>query len=312
MFDPPALRRKYGSVFVTNLESGDVIPWKQLSIGDYLEYSALLESGVYARATIEDEIFQKCVLDDFIKDSLFALKAGTVSTVVQDIISNSGPESIEDLNTALNGFRGIANQAIHQTASFICQAFPAYKLEDVYAMDYGDFMLRLAQSESKLIQLGALQEPINFRNPSEESAEEEKPKEKPKAMDLYLKYLEQQGESQPVTTSVPKSDRTVITEVQSRSLASQMTGHEKEDENIQTSQMVEDGSLIYKDYLDQLSSGGKLKIKTPEERLVAARERAKANEEEFHRSNKQERLDEVALNRQYEDIFKKKAAAKKK
>ena len=135
MFDLPSLRRQYGSVFVTNLDNGDVIPWKQLNVGEFLEYSILIENGVYAKATLEDEIFKKCVLDEYVVDSLPALKAGTVSTVVQDILSNSGPGNISELNSTLNVFRSVASQALHQTAAFICQAFPAYKLEDVYGID---------------------------------------------------------------------------------------------------------------------------------------------------------------------------------
>ena len=313
MFDLPSLRRQYGSVFVTNLDNGDIIPWKQLNVGEFLEYSILIENGVYAKATLEDEIFKKCVLDEYVVDSLPALKAGTVSTVVQDILSNSGPGNISELNSTLNVFRSVASQALHQTAAFICQAFPAYKLEDVYGMDYGDFMLRLAQSESKLLQLGVLQEPINFHDPSEVETESQAVEEKPSAMDLYQQYLDQQETKLPQSnvSSPAAQNQTVITTSDTRSLEAEMSGHEKEDITTQRSEMIEDGTEIYKDYLDQLSSGGKLKIKTPEERLAAARERAKVNEEAFIKAEKQRKESEKSLEHKYAEIFKK-AAVKKK
>ena len=302
MFDLPSLRRKYGSVFVTNLENGDVIPWKQLTIGEYLEYSLLLSGGVYAKATIEDEIFKKCVIDEYIIDSLEMLKAGTVSTVVQDIIDNSGPGSVQDLNTTLNAFRNVASQAIHQTAAFICQAFPAYKLEDVYEMDYGNFILRLAQAEAKLLQVGILQQPINFHDPDlpEEPMEEDK---KPSPMDLYLEYQKQEQEAQ-------SKDQTIITSMDSRNLESEMSGHEKEAEALQRNQMLKDAAEIYKDYLDQTSSGGKLIIKTPEERLAAANKRAELNKEQFEKNSKKIKLNQELLEKKYQKVFE--AAVKKK
>ena len=104
MVDLPSLRRKYGPVFVTTLDSGDIIPWKQLNIGEYLEYTILMAGPTYAKETLEDEIFNKCVLDEYIVNILPALKAGTVSTVVKDIIEHSGPGSIQELITSLNFF----------------------------------------------------------------------------------------------------------------------------------------------------------------------------------------------------------------
>ena len=313
MVDLPSLRRKYGPVFITTLKNGDVIPWKQLSIGDYLEYSALLSNYVYAKATIEDEIFSKCVLDEYVVDILPALKAGTVSTVVKDIIENSGPVNIQDLNQTLDIFRSVASQAIHQTVVLVAQAFPGYKLEDIYEMNYSDFMLRLAQAESKMLQLGILEEPINFQDPQMVS---EAPEEEPmRPMDMYLKYLETKGEQKKTQASPvkkpPSENQTVIRGVDSKDLEMEMSGHEKEDNLLQSKEMLDDAALIYKDYLEQMSAGNKLEIQTPEERVAAAEQRAKNNEQILNKELVRRKKSEEVLEDHYAQILKR-AAAKKR
>ena len=310
MVDLPSLRRKYGPVFVTALDNGSTIPWTQLTVGEYLEYSNLLEGQVYARATIEDEIFKKCVVDEYALDLMPELKAGTVSTVVQDIISNSGPSTINELNSTLGLFRGVAAQAVHQTTALIAQAFPAYKLEDIYDMNYGDFMLRLAQAESKLLQLGILEEPLHFNDPTavEEPQAEEPPKKG--AMDMYLDYLKQEQPAAPVAKKVP-SNQTIISGVDAKSLEMEMIGHEKQDNVLEVNQMMKDASVIYKDYMDAVSSGQELEIKTPEERLAVAAERAAENKKNYDLATLQKQKAEKALEKKYAEIHKRFAAKKK-
>jgi hypothetical protein len=312
-----SLRRKYGSVFITTLENGVVIPWKQLDIGEFIEYSALLEGQSYARATIEDEIFQKCVLDEFIVDDLPVLKAGTVTTVVRDIIENSGPVSIDSLNYALNGFRIVATQAIHQTMILISQAFPAYKPEDIYKLKYADFMLRLAQAEQKLMDLGILQNRINFEDP--EKQKQEAPKENKKgAMDLYMEYLEEQGLEKPTERkSAPVPPRrnetdTIITQSDIRASATDMVGHEKEDEGISIDQMTKDANIIYADYMKQMEEGKELDIKTPEDRLAEAQKREEANKAKVAGQHSRQKQAGIAMEEHYADVFKRSRSKKRK
>jgi len=299
MLDLPSLRRQYGAVFVTTLENGNVIPWKQLTIGEYLEYSSLLEGGVYARATIEDEVFRKCVLDELTIVNLPALKAGTVTTVVQDILRNSGPNTIDELNLALGLYRNVANQAVHQTASLITQAFPAYTLEQVYEMNFNDFMMRVAQAEAKLLQLGILEQPINFHDPTVqvEQAAEEAPKMD--AMEMYRKYQEQQEEVQP--------QQTIIKDTQMFS----NSGLSDEESGYSTQDLDEETQVIFKDYIDQLNAGEKLRIKTPEERLAEAKIREQEGKQIVSKQLNAEQVHNQALEKQYAEILKR-ASAKKK
>ena len=184
------------------------------------------------------------------------------------------------------------------------QAFPGYKLEDIYEMKYPDFMLRLAQAELKLLQLGVLEEQVYFQDP-------EVPNEAPKSEDklgpieMYTKYLENQKENSPST------QQTIIKNVDAKSLEMEMTGHEKEDSVIQDKQMLDDASLIYKDYLEQMSSGKKFEIKTPEERIAAAEKRAQENKQSFTNQAERIKKSEEVLEEKYAQVLKR-AAAKKR
>ena len=56
-------------------------------------------------------------------------------------------------------------------------------------MDYETFLLRLAQAETKLLQLGILEEPISFNDPV---AQQTQPVDNKKgAMEMYQEYLNQ-------------------------------------------------------------------------------------------------------------------------
>ena len=310
MVDLPSLRKKYGPVFITTLSGGDIVPWKQLNIGEYLEYSALLGGYLYAKETIEDEIFRKCVLDEYLVDTLPVLKAGTVSTVVNDIIQNSGPVSITDLNNTLHIFRSVASQAIHQTAVLVVQAFPGYKLEEIYEMKYPDFMLRLAQAELKLLQVGILEEQINFEDP-EVAANTPPKEEKMGAMDMYLKYMEEQKKHSPAAKQKSTVEQTIIKGVDSKDLEMEMSGHEKEDEVIQSKGMLDDAAVIYKEYIDQLAAGKDLEIKTPEERIAAAEGRAKVSHQKLNQELVRKRQKEQELEKHYAQILQRSAAKKR-
>ncbi len=287
--DLASLRRKYGTVFITAISENEIIPWKQLSVGEYLEYSTLLESKQYARATIEDEIFQKCVVDELLISRMDKFHAGTVSSVVNDILKISGPESIAELNVALAVSRLKANQAIHETVALIAQAFPAYKLEDLYNLDYASFLLRLAQAESKLLMMGILEEPIFFEEPELELEEEEDTEQvtsRPDPDDVARALR---------TKAQTKTGQTVISESEMVGAESVMMGHEKEDQALLRQEMLEDAKHIYGDYFKQMDEGEKINIESPEERLKAADQRATLNKTAFDNAVSQKQEEEQTL-----------------
>lgn len=247
-----------GGIFVTTLPNGDEIPWRPLTMGEFIEYDNLIKSKKYPLAYIEDEIFRKCVLNEVLVKNLNKLNAGIISAVATNIISYSGPSSIDELNQHLNVNRSFAGEVLHMLVTYVCQAFPAYKLEDVYAMNYMTLMLRVAQSENKLLRTGAVAEPLTFINPDQQvQAPPQTPVvATPPPVNMAKKFQQ---------NTVPSQKQTVITtnDVQEHTMA--YTGHEKSDIELLEHQMVKDTTLIYKDYLQQ-AKDGKITMKTPEQR----------------------------------------------
>jgi hypothetical protein len=101
------------------------------------------------------------------------LNAGVVTTVVQNIWQFSGPSDSATIVADLNAARGVIHASVssllHDLVELISLAFP-YKPEEIYAMDYSTFLLRVAQAEKKLIYLGIREGPVEII-----TADEQKP-----------------------------------------------------------------------------------------------------------------------------------------
>lgn len=165
------LRERYGDVFVSRLTGLDV-PWRLLSIKDFLKYQADLVAGIVSKHVIEEEIFRRCVVDPEIASDL-KLPAGVVPLVAQQILSTSGPLAPEQFNQELTIARTITqSNPLYEAGVLICRAFPAYTPEQVFSLTYPDFMLRLAQAESLLLKAGVLTEPIEMIPPNQVEAKE--------------------------------------------------------------------------------------------------------------------------------------------
>lgn len=160
------LREKYGSVFVTTFPDGMSVPWKPLNIGDYIKYDHDIKRGFLTRAQIEDEIFCKSVLDESLVRQAPFIKAGIITTVANNVWQFSGPVGVEEFNFDLDMARGLINnpatKILHELVGLILTAFPIYKPEEVYAMDYETFLIRTAQAENKLMLMKILKQPISL------------------------------------------------------------------------------------------------------------------------------------------------------
>lgn len=303
MRHPASIRAEHGDVFSTILEDGTTIPWRPLSMGEYIEYDALIKSGRYPLAYIENEIFSKCVTSDFYKKNMNDTKAGIVSTVSAGILAYSGPSTISELNQILDINRGVSQQVLHQIVSIICQGFPSYKPEEVYDMDYRTIMLRLAQAEDKLVKMGLMTEPINFFNPEEE---EEQKRPNTDTTRLLDDFYEQEGmktslgeRPTPTGFHMPQkpvsSKQTIISTQEMKEHTTMYTGHESEDRFLLEHDMVKDTAPIYSDYVEQLKKDGKLVMKTPEERLAAAKKRSEAHRKHIEAVDKERSIEERDL-----------------
>jgi hypothetical protein len=271
-------REQHGDVYALNLPDGQTIPWKPLTVGEYLKYERLLQSGRYPPAFIEDEIFCKCVLNTALTNNIDKLKAGLVSTVTTMIMGFSGPQSVDELTNALEHSRVEVSGVLHDMTSFICQAFPAYKPEDLYTMEFESFMLRLAQAERKLLNTGMIEKPLEFSIPGQGPPPPSRgmrpspppPQRTVSPQDMAREYKKQAN-----------PEKTIITKAEMQEHEACYTGHEKEDKILLQHQMAKETTGIYSDYQKQVEEGKKVEIKSVEERVAAAKKRADRNKKAY-------------------------------
>jgi hypothetical protein len=287
MEDIYTARGLYGQVFATTLQDGSLIPWKALSVGDVIHYSELIRAGIYPLACIEDEIFKKCVVDGFFTNNIHKLKAGTVSTVAGSILEFSSPVNLEQINYLIEQKR-FEHQAhvFHQMVGWICQAFPSYKPEDIYAMDYEILLLRLVQAEEKLLRAGILKEPFKFfDNTQTDEARQSTPQQPPV-------NIPPQPPKRNVAKEFRQQQQTVITKADILESRMAMDGHSLDD--VEHSKVANETAMaIYPEYMEQvknLKPGEKFEIPPHEERMAAAEEKAKLNKAKYDKAMKQKQV----------------------
>ena len=100
--------------------------------------------------TIEDNIWEECVIEHSFPNSIDSMNAGLVSTIVRLILRLSIPSSKEEATAKLEEFRNSQMDIRDEIVIKICQAFPAYKPEEVEALDWQLQLKRLAQAEKIL------------------------------------------------------------------------------------------------------------------------------------------------------------------
>jgi hypothetical protein len=273
------IRRLYGSTYVSTLRDGVLVPWRQLSLGDYFEYDSQMTEGKIPQYVIEEEIFRRCVLDKSLVQNMYRLKAGTITVVARAIMLYSGPQTIDELNSGLNLYREIADQLQHKMAIQICKVFPAYKPEDIYAMDYNTVLLRVAQAERVLAERGELSEPIYFAPREEEQVQPQQEIDPRRLKEMH--DFAKRTAPQPSVTIPSSQGQTVISsnDVLEHSMA--YTGHEMEDRILLEHEMVKQTAPFYQEYVEQMSRGEKVEIKSVEERMKEARAREARNKERY-------------------------------
>lgn len=195
------LRETHGRCYVTRFDNDNLtVPWRPLSLQEYLNYNDDTQRGFFPAAHLEDEIFRRCCLDETLVNQLPHLKAGIVSTVVQCIWQVSGPVNAESLSNDLEFVRqkilSPDTQILHQFVQLITMAFP-YKPEEVYAMDYETLLIRTAQAERKLLEMKAIDTPLQILKPEEPKKKLSPVKERIKQRLDAKRLWEQQQKTKP-------------------------------------------------------------------------------------------------------------------
>jgi len=200
-----SIRKQHGGVHVTVFsESGLMVPWKPLSLQDWILYNRDNARGKIPESHLEDEIFRKCVLDDSIVRQMDFLNAGVITSVVSHIWDHSGPVNAHSLGNDLNTSRAMLKAegitALHDLAGLILTAFP-YTPEQVYDLNYETFMLRVAQAEEKLLMLKIIPEPVAIQVQDPEAPQQPAPPPRTK-LDAKKLYDQQQQQAKLATDQV--------------------------------------------------------------------------------------------------------------
>ena len=271
------IKKKYGSnTHITIISDNIIIPWKLLSIFDYIQYSKEIQEGRFPLSVFEDEIFSKCVLDQSIVRQLPYLKAGIVSTVVENIWNASCSNTVDGLNNSLEEARResrLIAPAIHELVSTILLAFPAYRPEEVYGMDFNTLIKRAIDAEVKLLHSNVIQEPIRFEplnqeedipqskiDPKELWEKQHQPKKKKPPRrgidnlfrDLHRKEEKPKKRKSNIIEAIDKGLPPVVDEKETKNAVFHGSGHDIIDRDIHTHNMIEEAKVIYADVLEEL------------------------------------------------------------
>lgn len=259
-FDIFKLREKYGPCYFTVLEN-DKIPWRILSLGDFISYDSQLNEGRIPASIIENEIFLKCVLDEFYIINLDKLNAGVVTTVAKNILAVSGPTSSQDIDQDLNVSRYNTRTFIHDGAGLICQTFPAYKISDILALQYKEYCDLLMMAEKRLLDIGFLKEPIAAISASQQVEKSQTHKTQP----VQFKDLNPPGQKVIKKEPPKEQNKDFVVKGSSRVLEQEMqmslNGHDQQDLALWKKDALEGLDLIYPELFKKMKDGEKI---TPE------------------------------------------------
>lgn len=276
MKTPADLRERYGEIFVLELPDGQQVPFKLLSLKDYFSYSKAIEADLIPKSILENEIFEKCVLDNVLINSIHNQKAGTPTVVADTILQYSVPRSIEEFQYFLNYNRNIVSNVLYQVINIICLGFSSYTPDDILNKDIYEILFLLALAERKLLETGALSEPLDFSG-GERQPKQKKPKvdisklreEYEKQKDEFnIHKLHQEGKERPksvVESEIPSFDDRDREGNVSISMNELMYNNRTlEEQDLKT---LQDAKVIFKDYLEQVAKGERIKIKSDEQRI---------------------------------------------
>jgi hypothetical protein len=101
--------------------------------------------------TIEENVWDECVVEHSFPSDYRDLEAGIISTVFRIILRKSGARTLQNVVDDIQETRdNLSTDIRDQIVIKICQAFPSYKPEEVEKMSWVTQRKRLVQAESIL------------------------------------------------------------------------------------------------------------------------------------------------------------------
>jgi len=260
-------------IFATVISDDIVIPWRLLSIKDYLYYSDLItfQQTTFPIGVYENEIFCKCVIDPSWVRRINYINAGIVTTVVQNIMDYSIPSTAEIVSHDLTQMRiKLSNgptKVLHDFVNTILLAFPVGP-DKVYNLTWEELLHWVILAEQKLMTLGVLENPITIQSNNEVYEAPD-----PKALwEQQRKRPSNPVRQKPPTNFNPNISPVLQCDPPDIDFRSQhveqslgMDNWDKIDMDITSHQMVEEAKDLYKDVLEGLAQQRQAgKFKTPQ------------------------------------------------
>lgn len=143
--------KEHRILYISQFEWGAFI-WRPLTWDEASLYARLFEMAPRAKAELEEEIFNLCVVEHPLPpEDFWDWQAGTVTTVANQIVYFSRPLGPTDFLQRLEAVREVAQQnAFNAMYAHIIRAFPSYKIEDLQALPLELLLERLAMAEMVL------------------------------------------------------------------------------------------------------------------------------------------------------------------
>jgi hypothetical protein len=143
-----AAYKEHGFLYVSQFDWGGVI-WRPLSVAEAELYVGLFKTVPKAKADLEDEIFQDCVVDHpFPTDEKDQWSAGIVTTVAQQILFFSAIKAPNEFLQRLETVRSlVAGDIYTQMYARIMATFPGYTIEQLRNMSLDSVFQKLVLVE---------------------------------------------------------------------------------------------------------------------------------------------------------------------
>lgn len=144
-----AAYKKHGILYVTRFEWGGFI-WRPLGYEEAVLYEGLFQTLPRAKAELEDEIFNECVIDHPLPKGTFDdWQAGIVTTIAQLILFFSTIRSPKELLQRLEAARDdLKNDLFSQLFMKVVTAFPGYTVEQLRSLPLESFLEKVAMVEA--------------------------------------------------------------------------------------------------------------------------------------------------------------------
>ena len=140
---------KYKSLYLFNTGKGSVL-FKTLSYDKFQTAKRISKAYPALAPIVEENIWEECVVEHTLEGTIDTLNAGIVSTIVKLILHFSNPISLSKVQAELEEIRNEKTDIREEMIIKICKAFPAYKPEDIEAMEWKEQLKRLVQAEKIL------------------------------------------------------------------------------------------------------------------------------------------------------------------